>query len=227
VIFGNTFFRNQGGGKFEEVSDRVGLETFWPWGVATGDFDNDGFEDVFIPSGMGYPYFYWQSALMMNNGNETFTDRAQEAGVEPPRNGSLQEEKIGGKAAARSSRSAAVADFRGSGQLDLVVNNFNDFPYYFQNGFPQKNYVEFQLQGRRSNRDAIGAVVRIYLGKEVMTRQVHAAGGYLTQSSKILHFGLGDRAAIDRAEIHWPRGQRQVLEQPAINRLQHVTEPDR
>jgi hypothetical protein len=56
VLFGNTLFHNLGGGRFEEVSDRAGMETFWPWGIATGDFDNDGYEDVFLPSGMGYPH---------------------------------------------------------------------------------------------------------------------------------------------------------------------------
>src|SRR5262249_58409217 len=61
VVFGNTFFKNEGNGEFREISDRAGLETWWPWGIATGDFDNDGYEDVFIPSGMGYPYFYWRN----------------------------------------------------------------------------------------------------------------------------------------------------------------------
>src|SRR5262249_5531405 len=69
VLFGNTLFHNLGGGRFEEVSDRAGMETFWPWGIATGDFDNDGYEDVFLPSGMGYPWFRWPNSLMMNNGD--------------------------------------------------------------------------------------------------------------------------------------------------------------
>src|SRR5262249_10823502 len=56
VLFGNTFYRALPGGKFMEESDRAGLETFWPWGVGVGDFDNDGFQDVFLPSGMGYPF---------------------------------------------------------------------------------------------------------------------------------------------------------------------------
>jgi hypothetical protein len=225
VLFGNTLFKRLPTGKFEEVSDKAGLETFWPWGVATGDFDNDGYEDIFLPSGMGHPYFYWPNALMMNNGNEAFTDRAKEAGIEPPPGGEFLEEPIGGKPAARSSRCAAVGDFDGDGRLDLVVNNFNDRAFYFRNVFPQRNYVAFRLTGSRSNRDAVGALVYIHVGKEVMVRQVQAAGGYLSQSSRTAHFGLGERAKIDRVEIRWPSGIRQQLENPAINRLHPLTEP--
>jgi hypothetical protein len=224
VIFGNTFFKNLGGGKFEEISDRAGLETFWPWGILTGDFDNDGFEDVFIPSGMGYPFFYWPNALMMNNGNETFTDHARAEDIEPPARGIYQEQPLGGKPAARSSRAAAAADFRGVGRLDIVVNNFNDPPYYFQNQFPQRNFAEFRLTGTKSNRDAIGAVVRLHTGSEIMTRQVNPAGGYLSQSSKVVHSGLGDRTTIDRLEIRWPSGYRQTIEKPVLNKRLEIVE---
>src|SRR5262249_28268386 len=72
VGYGKTFYRNEGGGKFTEISDGADLETFWPWSIATGDFDNDGWEDVFIASGMGYPYYYWPNYLMMNQGDGTF-----------------------------------------------------------------------------------------------------------------------------------------------------------
>src|SRR5262249_24863627 len=126
VVFGNTLFKNLGNGKFEEMSGRAGMETFWPWGIATGDFDNDGFIDVFLPSGMGYPYFYWPNRLMMNNGDETFSERSEAEGIEPPPGGIHLMEKIGRKEAARSSRCAAVADFTGTGRLDIVTNNFND-----------------------------------------------------------------------------------------------------
>jgi hypothetical protein len=225
VVFGNTLFRNQGGGKFEEVSDRAGMETFWPWGIATGDFDNDGHEDVFLPSGMGYPFFYWPNALMMNNGDGTFTDRAADEGIEPPRGGIYLEEKVGGKAAARSSRCAATADFDGDGRLEIVANNFNDAPSYFKNDFPSKNYIAFRLRGTKSNRDAVGAFVKVFVGKEVMVRQVQAAGGYLSQSSKTIHFGLGDRPGIDRVEVRWPSGRHQTIEHPAIDRLHDLVEP--
>ncbi len=192
VLFGNTFFKNLGKGKFQECSDRVGLETFWPWGIAAGDFDNDGYEDLFITAGMGYPFYYWPNSLMRNNGDGTFTDRAKEMGLDPPRGGVFQPEPIGRKPATRSSRCAAVADFDGDGRLDLLVNNFNDRPYYYRNRHPKKNYVAFRLRGTDCNRDAVGAVVRLYVGDEVLTRQVQPAGGYLTHSSRTLHFGLGD-----------------------------------
>jgi len=81
------------------------------------------------------------------------------------------------------------------------------------------------LTGTTNNRDAIGAVVRLWAGTTVMVRQVNPAGGYLAQSSRVLHFGLGDRSKIDRIEIRWPRGIVQTLENPRINTLHQLREP--
>src|SRR5437660_679775 len=225
LLFGNALYRNLGHGHFTETAAAAGLETFWPWGVATGDYDNDGNEDVFIPSGMGYPFYYWPNHLMMNNGDGTFRDRADVLGIEPPVGGIYLEERVGGQPAARSSRSAVVADFDGDGRLGIVTNNFNGPPYYFVNRLPRRNYVEFRLTGTTSNRDAIGAVVRLWVGKTVMVRQVSPAGGYLAQSSRVVHFGLGDRTTVDRVEIRWPRGIRQTLQHPEINTLHQIREP--
>ncbi len=224
-VFGNALYHNLGGGKFEETVVRAGLETFWPWGIATGDFDNDGHEDVFITSGMGYPFYYWPNQLMMNKGNGTFVDRAEQLGVEPPTGGEFEEKLIAGKKAARSSRSAAVADFDNSGRLEIVTNNFNGRPYFFANHFAGRNYLELRLTGTKSNRDAIGAVARVWIGGNALVRQVNPAGGYLAQSSKVLHFGLDDNSAADSVVIRWPSGGHQTLTNPRINSRLEIQEP--
>ena len=99
------------------------------------------------------------------------------------------------------------------------------FRSYFVNRLPRRNYVEFRLTGTTSNRDAIGAVVRLWAGKTVMVRQVNPAGGYLSHSSRVVHFGLGDRSKVDRIEIRWPRGIVQRLDNPEINTLHQIREP--
>lgn len=224
IFFGSALYRNLGGGKFEEVSDKAGTETFLPWGIANGDYDNDGFQDVYIPSGMGFPWQYWRSALLMNNGDGTFTDRSGSTGIDPPPGGKSRG-TLAGRDDPRSSRSAAVADFDGDGKLDIIANNFNDRPYLYMNRWPRRSYVAFRLEGRKSNRDAVGSLVYVRVGDRTMVRQVHAAGGYLAQSSKTVHFGLGDAKDVERVEIRWPGGRTQVIESPEINRVHDVVEP--
>jgi hypothetical protein len=225
LLFGNSLFRNEGSGAFVELSDRAGMETFWPWGVATGDFDNDGDEDVFLPAGMGYPFQYWPNSLMDNVGDGTFIDIAAQEGIEPPVGGQYLPQPIAGREAVRSSRSAATADFDGDGRLELLVNNFNDRPYYFKNQFPRRHYVSVRLHGTLSNRDAIGAVVTVTAGTRKMVRQVESTGGYLSQSSKTLHFGLGDADRIDRLEVRWPGHPPLIIDATKVDRLYEMVEP--
>jgi len=224
VVFGNAFYKNLGEGHFEEISQQANLETFWPWGVADGDFDNDGFVDVFIPTGMGYPFYYWRNQLLMNKDGEKFVERTSELGIDPPKNGALLEQKINGRDCPRSSRSAVAADFDHDGRLEIVVNNFNDHPYLYASKLPINNYLTFQLRGTQSNRDAIGAVVRLFSENDVLTRQVPAAGGYLANNSRRLHFGLGKRN-IQKVEIVWPSGVRQTIVDPQLNHMLDIVEP--
>jgi len=232
VFFGNGCFRQEKDGKFTEVSDAAGLETFWPWGAAIGDYTNSGREDIFISAGMGNPFWYWPNAYMKNNGDGTFTDQAKDMGIEPtPRGPNMDKPWKMRQKIARSSRSAATGDFDGDGRLEIVVNNFNDQPYYFKNQAPAKNWIGFRLkglkhEGKKCNRDAIGAIVRLYRGDTVMTRPVLPAVGYLAQSSRTLHFGLGDSKDFDCIEISWPgHAQPQVLKNLDVNKVHPIEEP--
>jgi hypothetical protein len=225
TVFGNTLYRNLGGGKFEETSGPAHAETFWPWGIAEGDFDCDGHIDAYIPTGMGYPYFYWRAPLLHNRGDGTFEDVSKSAGTDPPPGGRETDEIVApGRHEVRSSRAAATADFDGTGRLDFVVNNFNDRAFLYRNVSPPKHWCELRLVGTKSNRDAIGAVVRLTAGGRTQIRQVQAAGGYLSQSSNVIHFGLGDAAAIDSIEITWPSGTKQRVDRPLIDARSTVTE---
>jgi len=227
VVFGNTLFRNKGGGAFEEVSDRAGAETFWPWGVAEGDFDGDGYLDVFLPSGMGFPFFHWRNPLLRNRGDGTFEDVGKSAGIEPRPGGPTTGEVLGRRHVTRSSRAAATADFDGDGRLDLAVSNFNERAYLYRNVSAPGHWCGLRLTGAGANRDAIGALARLTAGGRTQVRQVQASSGYLSQSTKALHFGLGGAATVDRVEIRWPDGSTQVLDHPPADRWIPVVEPAR
>jgi enediyne biosynthesis protein E4 len=91
LIFGNALFANRGGGRFEEVSDAVGAETYWPWGPSVDDFNADGWDDIFIAAGMNYPYRYGVNSVLLNEGGHRFLPSEFVVGVEPRPNGVTQQ----------------------------------------------------------------------------------------------------------------------------------------
>lgn len=83
LIFGNALFANRGGGRFEEVSDPVGVETYWPWGPSVEDLNADGWDDIFIAAGMNFPYRYGINSVLLNDGGRRFLPSEFVVGVEP------------------------------------------------------------------------------------------------------------------------------------------------
>ena len=247
-IFGNAFYQNKGKGNFVEVSDSLGVETFWPWGVSVGDLNADGFEDIFVTAGMGYPFRYAINSVLLNEGGKKFFDSEFLLGVEP--RGDQRTEKdwftldCSGKDSGRSecrgrvgtitvkgslsSRSSAIFDLDEDGDLDIVTNDFNDRPQVLLSDLAGKKRVRFlkvKLVGGRSNRDGLGATVKVRLAGKVLTQFHDGKSGYLSQSSIPLYFGLGEAASVDSVEVIWPSGIRQsITNDIPVNNLLRITE---
>jgi len=90
-LFGNELFANEGGGKFKEISDSVGVETYWPWGPSVDDLNADGWDDIFIASGMNFPFRYGINSLLLNEAGRHFLPSEFVLGVEPRANGATQQ----------------------------------------------------------------------------------------------------------------------------------------
>lgn len=247
-VLGNAFYKNLGNGSYEEISDAIGIETYWPWGMSVEDLNADGYQDIFVPSGMGYDFSYGGNVLLINQHGEIFKHAGYEWGIEPRANGNIINDifgidcggidkqrvecqpdfnaspkcvvngacyKNGFITGARSSRSSAIFDMDNDGDLDMITGEFNDVPQVFVSNLAQRkdiHWLKVQLTGTMSNRSAIGARVELFYGDNKQVRYVDGKSGYLSQSQMPLYFGLGDGPFVDRIEVLWPSGKRQVIE---------------
>ncbi len=247
-ILGNAFYQNQGQGKFIEVSDKIGAETFWPWGISVADLNADGYEDVFVSAGMGYPLRYAINSILLNEGGQGFVDSEFVLGVEPRKGNRIEKEfftldcsgedkknplcreKTGlvTVLGSTSSRSSAALDLDDDGDLDIVTSEWNDHPQVLISNLSDKkriHYLKIKLIGTVSNRDGLGATVKVHCGPKTYTRYHDGKSGYLSQSSMPLYFGLDTAILIDRIEVLWPTGKKQILaEAIPINTLLKITE---
>jgi hypothetical protein len=116
--------------------------------------------------------------------------------------------------APRSSRSSVIFDLDNDGDLDIVTNDFNSEPQVLVSNLAQHkkiHWLKILLQGTLSNRNGLGATVRVRAGGQTYTKYNDGKSGYLAESVLPLYFGLGDAAKIDRVEVDWPSGRKQVL----------------
>ncbi len=239
---GNTFFRKTGKNQFEEISDRIHAENYWPWGISVGDLNADGFEDVFVAASMNYPYRYGINSVLLNDAGKKFVDSEFVLGVEPRSKGTAQAwmeldcsgahrnnrhcEDCGGKVliwAATGTRSSVIFDVEGDGDLDIVTNDFGGTPMVLRSDLSEKgslHYLKVALIGSESNRDGIGAIVRVHIGDQEMLSAHDGKSGYLAQSSLPLYFGLGEAQSVDRIEVDWPSGKHQIVTGPIASNQQ-------
>ena len=247
-IFGNAFYRNEGGGSFVEISDDIGAENYWPWGLSVGDLNADGYEDVFLASSMNYPFRYGVNTVLINNEGKMFLDAEYILGIEPRRNrrttnawfpldcdgADRKHDRCEGQVgvieiwAAVGSRSSVIFDIEGDGDLDIVTNEFNSEPQIFVSNLSEKreiHYLEVKLVGTSSNRSGIGAVVTATAGDLSYKRVNDGQSGYMSQSDYPLYIGLGDATSVDEIVVQWPSGTTQTVPGPIeINRRIEVTE---
>ena len=121
-------------------------------------------------------------------------------------------------------RGLAIFDYDGNGSLDLLLRNYRMPANLLRNRPGRNGWVRFDLEGTQSNRDAVGARIRLRTGEDWQTRIVTSGSGYLSSSSRRQHFGLGDAVKVDEVVIEWPSGERTVLKDLDANRPYQITE---
>jgi hypothetical protein len=270
-VFGNALFVRGGVHDgipvpFAEVSDRMGAETYWPWGPSTGDLNADGWTDLFVINGMNFPFRYQTNSVLLNDAGRKFLPSEFTLGVEPRAGGATEQvwykadcsagsEELPGPGCklcldprpgvpgchreqdgsytvmgALGSRSAVIADLDNDGDLDIVTNDFNGVPQVLVSNLRERraiHWLKVRLEGRRSNRNGIGAVVTVVAGDGTrQVRPVDGKSGYLSQSDLPLYFGLGANDKVTAVEVRWPSGVVQrVTEGLGPNTM--VTVPER
>lgn len=221
ALAGETFplFRNLGKGSFSDVtySSKIGISTVRHsgWGTGFFDFNNDGWKDLFTSDShvndrveMFEEAVYKEpDSVFLNLGNGTFRDVSVEAGLTEP----------------KAHRGSVYADFNGDGKIDVAVSSLEQPVELWKNVSSDHNHwLAIKLTGKHSNRDGIGA--RISIGKQ--WNEMTSAVSYASSTLDGVHFGLGSITSVERVEVIWPNGKRQVLQNVKADQVLTVKEPD-
>ncbi len=196
----NHLLRNDGEDRFTDVTTASGLSAAAGQAGAGGtliDLNNDGLEDRVVQSGE-------RNSCFVNLGDGTFADATFASGLDFTDDG----------------RAVAAVDWDGDGDLDLWLKNRSgpQLRLMRNDHGGGEHFLGLRLEGTLANRDAIGAQVDLQAGNTTLVRSVAAGDGYLSQSSKRIHFGLGEALAIDRVTIRWPGGKEERFGSLAVDR---------
>lgn len=231
---------------YENMANTFGVELGgWSFGAQFADLNNDGNLDLYVTNGnvsLDPHRSYWYDYSKVAGGHEAIISDA--ANWPPLRGRSLsgyQHKKVWindgegrfqevaqmvGVKDVYDGRSVAMADFENRGALDVVVANQRGPLLLYKNTVaPGRHWIEFDLEGTRSNRSAIGAEVRTYWNGRQQLQQVSGGSGFCSQNERRIHFGLGKATKVDRVEILWPSGLRQTLSAPQIDEIHKIKEP--
>lgn len=233
----NAFYLNNGTERFNEIAHLAGLAASdWTWAVKFGDLDNDGWNDLFITNG-NIRNFMDADLLDRQNVASSMAARINVYRNAPPQTernlafrneGDLRFSDVSatwGLDHLGVSFGAAFADLDRDGDLDLVVNNWEENLSVYRNHAANGNAALFRLRGRSSNRFGIGAILTLRSSAGVQVRQLTLARGTLSSDEPLAHFGLGQDNSVAELSIHWPSGHRQTLTNLQANRLYAITEP--
>ncbi|MEM9819463.1 MAG: VCBS repeat-containing protein [Bacteroidota bacterium] len=245
----NTLQMNNGNGSFSEIAQLAGVDkTDWSWTAFFADFDNDGWQDLFVTNGYRQDITNMDFATYSRqlNSSPIGTEKAKvrqmmaklkelpeiklpnyifkNTGEFPFQN----KTKDWGFDHASYSNGAAFADLDNDGDLDLVVNNIDEKAFLYQNTLNDQtttanHYLRLQLKGLSPNTQAIGAKVKLSLGDQQQHRYVSPYRGYLSTVESTLHFGLGAATQVDQIEITWPDGKVQLLNNVGVDQQLEVS----
>jgi len=220
-----SLYENNRDGSFNYVSQETGIGKMTllhsGWGVRFFDYDNDGWKDLMIAQGhdldtieLTAPTLRYREPLLLahNDRGKGFADVSNESGEV------FQQNWVG--------RGLAIGDLDNDGRLDAVVTT-NDGPaYVLHNEIQTSNHwLLLKLVGHKSNRDAIGAQIKVVTGDGSQYAMVTTAGSYLSSGDKRVHFGLGKQAQVSTIEIRWPSGIIQALKDVRADQILQIDEP--